>query len=113
MDPSVNAKLEALRRMLESTDSERRTRVARSAATVAKMTDQNQHTAARVFLARTFFSANKKFIKAWEGIEALQDFHGSLSTGTGAARDELDSMMMKLLSRELSPEDYAAIHDAL
>ena len=93
MNALINEKLEAMRQQLEGGSKAfgptvRSTKafvstpgvvtymppgaeIAKHVAKLAKMTDDNDHTGARVYLARTFFPANKKLIKAWEGVAAL------------------------------------------
>jgi hypothetical protein len=109
VNQQINEKLEALRRHLD----EGKPDIKSVAAKVADMTDRNDHTGARVFLAQTFFPSNKRLLKAWEGLAALQDWQRGLNSGLASVRDELDDALMHLLKNGLSAEDFQAIHDAL
>ena len=82
-------------------------------AKAAKMTDHNDHTGARLYLASLVPSA-KKLMKAYEGVQALQDFHGSLTSAVGKARDELDEKLHDVLYSAIDDkENFEAVWGAL
>jgi len=62
---------------------------------VAKMTDWNDHNGARIELAK--WVKNKKLLKAYEGVKAIHDFHGSLPPC-------LYELRYKLLDKRLESE---------
>jgi hypothetical protein len=108
MNPTINSKLEALRRHLD----EGKTDIKAVVTKVRGMTAENDHTGARVYLAQTLLPRSK-LAKALEGLEAIQAFHGHSTSGVRVAMKELETELWDELKHELSDEDYQAVHDAL
>ena len=67
---------------------------------IAKMTDQNDHTGARLLLAKSI--KNKKMEKAYAGIEDIQTYLGHLPEGLYHTRQELDKEMFALVKKNYS-----------
>ena len=69
---------------------------------VAKLTDRNNHTEARLFLAH--MSGDKKLTKAYAGLRDVQDYLGRANE-TNVARQYLDLRLKDALSRKFSNFD--------
>ena len=69
---------------------------------VAKLTDRNNHTEARLFLAH--MSGDKKLTKAYAGLRDVQDYLGRANE-TNIARRYLDLRLKDALSRKFSNFD--------
>ena len=69
---------------------------------VAKLTDRNNHTEARLFLAH--MSGDKKLTKAYAGLRDVQDYMGRANE-TNVVRNYLDLRLKDTLSRKFSNFD--------
>ena len=69
---------------------------------VAKLTDRNNHTEARLFLAH--MSGDRKLTKAYAGLRDVQDYLGRANE-TNIARQYLDLRLKDALSRKFSNFD--------
>jgi len=69
---------------------------------VAKLTDRNNHTEARLFLAH--MSGDKKLMKAYEGLKVVQDYMGRANEIVHPRR-YLDLKLKDVLSRKFSNFD--------
>ena len=61
-------------------------------AKIAKLTDYNNHTEARMLLAKTLGSSSKKILKAYEAIDTISTFLGR-GNETMHARAALDKIL--------------------
>jgi hypothetical protein len=76
---------------------------------IAKMTDRNDHVGALVFAAEKVLK-DKKLVAAIEAVGELHNFYGHMPTSLGEVKHDLYKTTMARLKRQLSPEDYEAIH---
>jgi len=70
---------------------------------VAKMTDINDHTAARTHLARVI--KEKKLASAYEAIETIQEYFGHLPRGLSDVRYEMDKRLKAILQKKVDNFD--------
>ena len=77
-------------------------------ADLAKMTDRNNHTAARRDLASHM--KNLKFQHIYQSINMIQDKEGNLPTNLRKYRDEVDKKFFALVKRKYG--NYNDIHKA-
>jgi len=80
---------------------------------LAKMTDDNEHSEALVYLASQVLK-NKKMAKMAKAVADIQDALGYLTPELSKfSYEEIHKPMMSLAKRKLSPEDYQMISGAL
>lgn len=81
-------------------------------AKVAKMTDQNDHGGARLYIAKNILK-DKRFTKIFKLINDIHDLEGYLPHPLGEYRMEATNAMFDVLKQKLSNDDYNRIHGAL
>jgi len=78
-------------------------------AKIAKLTDRNNHTEARIVLAKTIGSSARKITNAYESIRTIQDFLGR-GNEVMHARAALDKILFQKVKRVYS--NYKEIEGA-
>lgn len=79
-------------------------------ATVAQQTDDNNHTGAKLTVAK-FFDL-KHFIKAFEFVEFLHDSDGSLLPDVSSIRTRIGKGMMVHLKAELTAVQFEKLNNS-
>lgn len=74
-------------------------------------TSVNDHMGARIYLAGLL--ENPKLVSALEAIDELQCFHGYLTPGLKAARDEMEAILFANVRAVFTAESFNLIHGAL
>ncbi len=67
---------------------------------IQKLTDNNDHNSARVLVTKTM--KNKKMLKAYEAIQDLHDYFGSVPPELSKMRNGLDKTLFSLLKHNYS-----------
>jgi hypothetical protein len=67
---------------------------------IENLTDDNDHQAARILLAKTM--RDKKLLSAYEGIKAIQDFYGHLPRELSQLRYDIDKKMFERVKKNYS-----------
>lgn len=81
---------------------------------IAKMTDQNDHTGARAYIAANILK-DKKLARAFEGVADIGWFLMEMPRELLTIRDQIltNENLKPQLERKLSPEDYERVWGAL
>lgn len=79
-------------------------------ATVADQTDSNDHTGAKVTVAKYFNL--KYFIKVFEFIQFLHNGDGSLLSDLSSIRTRTGKNMMEYLKAELTPDQFEKLNNS-
>lgn len=69
-------------------------------AQIEKLTDRNDHDAARVLVAKTM--NNKKMLAAYEGIQAINNFLGHMPQEISKVRYNIDKVMFNMVKSKYS-----------
>ena len=77
---------------------------------IAEKTDSNDHTGAALALAT--FLKDKKAMVAYQCIEKLHDYYGSMPMELGKLRSQLTTEMLDNLRHEVTPEIYKKVKGA-
>jgi hypothetical protein len=77
---------------------------------IAELTDKNDHTYAARALA--VFLKNKKAVKAYEGLDALNEYFGHSPQELIKLRSTITDSMLKDLKSKVSDEEYKKIYSS-